>query len=264
MFPNLVIFGREISYYTILALIGILAFGFYACKKIKDKGHNDVDMIILLLISSVGVVIGAQLLYGITNTRYIVDLFKNIDKFDSFWEFIKLLIPAFRGSVFYGGLIGGLVVGCIYIKKRKLNFNDFSDVCATGIPLFHTFGRIGCFVGSCCFGIESHFGIVYHHSPINIANDVIRFPVQLLEASLNFTLFLVLNHMLNKGKLRGKLIYVYLIAYAVIRFFDEFLRGDTYRGFIFGLSTSQFISVILFICAVVALYIQKKKARAKI
>jgi phosphatidylglycerol:prolipoprotein diacylglycerol transferase len=51
-----------------------------------------------------------------------------------------------------------------------------------------------------------------------------------------------------------------------VRFFDEFLRGDAIRGFIFGLSTSQFISIFIEAFALVMLllpiikkkYIEKK------
>jgi phosphatidylglycerol:prolipoprotein diacylglycerol transferase len=49
-----------------------------------------------------------------------------------------------------------------------------------------------------------------------------------------------------------------------VRFFDEFLRGDEIRGFIFGLSTSQFISIFVEIFALGMLLIipriNKKKA----
>ena len=45
----------------------------------------------------------------------------------------------------------------------------------------------------------------------------------------------------------------------VIRFFDEFLRGDTYRGFLLGLSTSQIISIVIFICSIIYLIYQGKK-----
>lgn len=78
-------------------------------------------------------------------------------------------------------------------------------------------------------------------------NDVERFPVQLLEAALNLGLFFLLYYLLNKGKLKGGLFALYLGLYSVIRFLDEFLRGDAYRGFFLGLSTSQVISIILFL-----------------
>jgi len=43
----------------------------------------------------------------------------------------------------------------------------------------------------------------------------------------------------------GQVIYAYLMIYGVARFTIEFWRDDP-RGQVFGLSTSQFISIIMF------------------
>jgi phosphatidylglycerol:prolipoprotein diacylglycerol transferase len=55
---------------------------------------------------------------------------------------------------------------------------------------------------------------------------------------------------MKKGIMKGKLAFVYLGVYAIVRFSDEFLCGDEVRGFVGPLSTSQFIS--LFIAAFAA------------
>ena len=94
------------------------------------------------------------------------------------------------------------------------------------------------------------------------ANGVCRFPVQLLEAGCNLLLFVVLYWLLRKGFQRGRLLYFYLIAYGCIRFADEFLRGDSYRGVFFGISTSQGIAVATILVSVILLLknrpVQKK------
>jgi phosphatidylglycerol:prolipoprotein diacylglycerol transferase len=56
---------------------------------------------------------------------------------------------------------------------------------------------------------------------------------------------------------------VYLFADPVIRFIDEFFRGDDIRGFLFGLSTSQIISILLFAFATVFTIIDLKKRKEK-
>ena len=50
-----------------------------------------------------------------------------------------------------------------------------------------------------------------------------------------------------------RLIFIYMLIYPVVRFTLEFFRGDEIRGFVLGLSTSQWISIILFAAAVVGL-----------
>lgn len=80
-------------------------------------------------------------------------------------------------------------------------------------------------------------------------------------AAPSIALFLALTLLLVSGKLRGKLLAVYLLVYPVGRFLLEFWRGDEYRGFLFGLSTSQLISIALFIGTIVFLAVSAVKKR---
>ena len=88
--------------------------------------------------------------------------------------------------------------------------------------------------------------------------------MQLYEAGLELALFIVLTLMLHKGWLKNRLLAVYLMAYAVGRFTLEFWRGDDYRGFLFGLSTSQLISIAVFIAVPVFLIVTKLRAKKQL
>lgn len=254
MFPYLEFFGRSFPMYGIMAGVGAIVAGFFACLLIRRRKMNDNDMLVVLLFVALGVAVGGTLLYAITNARYFPVLFK----VKNFEQLIAVLSVIFGGSVFYGGLIGGTLVGVLAVKIKKLPLKIYADIIAVIIPLFHAFARVGCFLGGCCYGIESKFGFTAHGNEISpFVNDVSRFPVQLLESSLNLVIFAVLlilyKRSISGGFLAGKLLFCYLFMYSIVRFFDEFLRGDAVRGFIFGLSTSQFISVILFTVSVVTM-----------
>ena len=259
MFPVINVFGKEIGTYTIMALIGSLIAGYYACKNIKEKKLDDNDLIIFLLVCAIGVLLGSHILYGITNFEKLSIIVMHLDRIKNIDDFLFVVTDIFGGSVFYGGLIGGILVGLIYGKIKKRPIRDYADVMAPAIPLFHTFGRIGCFLGGCCYGIKSHIGIYYNNSyylkDVEVAT---RFPVQLVESVCNFILFLVLNRLYKKEKFKGSLLLVYLMNYSVIRFILEFFRGDEYRGFLFGLSTSQIVSIGLFIISLI-LFIKDRK-----
>lgn len=264
MFPYITIFGKMITLYAIMAIIGIFAAGIFMCHLTRKRGLNDNDSIVLLLFTAIGVLIGGHILYGITNIKYIPAIFTA----DSFSVFIERVVAVFGGSVFYGGLLGGMAASLITARVMKLNIPVFADMVAVVIPLFHSFARVGCFLSGCCYGIESKFGITVHgNTLVPEVNDVSRFPVQLLEAALNLILFFVLyciyKRTLIDPRLQGKIIFIYLISYSVIRFFDEFLRGDEIRGFIFGLSTSQFISVCLFTVSVIWLAVWNIRNKRK-
>ena len=260
MIPNLELFGNTYAIYPFLALIGIFVSGIYLCKSTKRHGKSDNDMIVFLLVSTIGVFIGMHILYGLTNINKIIMLFKDLSVIKSFKDFMSALLVIFGGSVFYGGLLGGILAGYIFLKKSKWDINLWSDLAAPGIPLFHFFGRIGCFLGGCCFGQECSIGFTYKYSPIPGANGIVRFPIQLVEAGFNLLLFFILDHLLKHNKAKGRLLCVYLLSYAPMRFIIEFFRGDTIRGIWFGLSTSQWISLLIILFTSIYLFIQSKKA----
>lgn len=254
MLPFFSIFGKTVSTYALSAIVGIFA----ACvlmliiAKIKKVKIDFDDTVILSLFILAGVFIGGHLLYGITNLKYF-HLFSGISDVHGFLSAASLI---FGGSVFYGGLIGGTICGIVGIKVLHLNIVLYGDIMAVCVPLFHGFARIGCFLAGCCYGIESKFGFAAHGNEIvPSVNDVVRFPVQLLESCCNFLIFAGILLLLWKSILRGKLFFIYLMSYSVLRFFDEFLRGDTIRGFVGKLSTSQFISIFIFVFSAVCLII---------
>ncbi len=278
MFPEITVFGRVIGIYSIIAIAAGMLVGVILCRRISRLGLDDNDAIVFLLIVAVGVLAGGSILYAITNLQYVPKLFAS----SSLNEALTYLNLIFGGSVFYGGFLGGTFAGWLYAVIKKLDKTVYIDAMAPLIPLFHGFARIGCFFGGCCYGIESDFGFVAHGNPyVPEINDVRRFPVQLLESAGEFLIFLVLELLYVKiwgpqlrgetkepssHPLRGRLFPLYLILYPTLRFFDEFLRGDAIRGFVFGgaLSTSQFISLILFTVAIIWLILTRRKAAKKV
>lgn len=256
MIPNLVIGERVITAYLICTLIGIFVAGIFAIKKVNED--DQLEYLTVLLWTAPGLLLGGHLLFGITNIKSVIDSIVN-------WDGLGKLLSAFGGNVFYGGLLGGIAAAFIYCKVRKINIKKYIGPSAMFIPLFHVFGRIGCFLSGCCFGIESNFGFVYHYSPITFANEVRRFPVQLVESLGNLIIFFVLLFIFKKYKhLHQRMLQIYFVLYSVLRFTLEFFRGDFYRGFLFSLSTSQIISIILFAYGATALivyYINEHKSK---
>lgn len=260
MIPVINILGREIGIYAILALAGALTSGVLVYRQAKRKQLDEIEAIVVMLIASIGIFIGMHLLYGITQIPYIPRFIENPPPLTPFGDAANIFFAVFGGSVFYGGLLGGLAAGFLCMRYRKLDTKSYTDLIVPAIPLFHMFGRIGCFLGGCCYGIECPVGFTYTYAPIPEANGVSRFPVQLLEAFVLFILFVILFALFKKGVWRGKLLYIYLLSYSFFRFFLEFLRGDEYRGIYLGLSTSQLISMILFVFAAGVLLAGRRKS----
>ena len=263
MVGNIMIFGREISSYAIMALIGALAAGAFSYLMAKRRKLDEVNMVFILLFAVIGIFIGGHLLYALTNIQY----FYLIGRIHDWETFVLVMSGIFGGQVFYGGLLGGIAAAAIAAKVLKVKpLGGYADILACAVPLFHCFGRIGCFVGGCCYGVEWKYGITFHNSILESANGVPRFPVQLVESAFNLLLFFFLLWMLHKGKMQHYLFFLYLSIYAVGRFILEFFRGDTYRGIWFGISTSQIISILILIfCAIFGIYklIQRRKIKQK-
>lgn len=235
--------GNDIPFYGILFFGGIIVSVIVAYifkSKRNIKGYHITGSAVY---TCIGALIGAKLLAIITSLKYIID---NSINFESI---IK------GGFVFYGGLIGGFIGLMIYIKQFKQNYADFLSLYAVVCPLGHSIGRIGCFISGCCYGCKWNgiFSFTYHEAlnPSTPLNTPIL-AIQLIESALLFILFIVLLLVFLKCKIKTLTVYLYLMSYSVIRFVLEFFRGDSERGSIGFLSTSQVISIfILLICVIV-------------
>jgi len=155
------------------------------------------------------------------------------------------------GGVFYGGLILAVVVAFWYIAKHRLPFWTTCDVFAPGIALGHVTGRLGCLAAGCCFGkaTDVPWAITFTN-PLAQANvgtplGVPLHPTQLYEAGAELLILVFLLATERKGRyFPGRTFWSYMFLYALTRFVIEFYRGDP-RGMVLGMSTSQFISVVL-------------------
>lgn len=247
MLPVIEIFSIELSTYGIFTAIGLILMALGAIRLSARYGIRIEDIIFGEITALIGGALGAHLLYGVTKLEYlakgIAAWYSHRESFEYLW---KILCVAFGGMVYYGGLLFALGFGVLYCRIRRINTKNFADCFAVVIPLFHAFGRVGCFLSGCCYGIESSFGFTAVDALVDSCNNVNRFPVQLLESALNMCLFALLLLLFRKRNFEGVMIYVYLFLYSIIRFFDEFLRGDALRGICLGLSTSQWISAVLF------------------
>ena len=169
--------------------------------------------------------------------------------------------------VFYGGLLFVLLFLYIYCKRVKLPVRRYMNIMVVTFPLFHFFGRIGCTLSGCCYGMEYHgpFALTYPAAIINEGvndhlADFSRFPIQPMEAMLELILFIVLLIIYIKKEDAVSITGIYLISYSIIRFADEYLRGDVVRGIWGPFSTSQWISLAILIGTVIVLIVQKTRA----
>ena len=231
--------GHFIAYYGLMIVIGIVAAAFIAYVQIKRFHLDWNDFLILCGMSGLFGIAGAKILYllisiPVIETERLSDL-----------SYVSTLMNG--GFVFYGGLIG--VFPALYLCKNKLGISvsEYLQYCIGCIPIVHGFGRIGCYLVGCCHGIpyDGLFSVTYSDSRY-APNGVPLLPVQLLEAFGEFGIGMALLFLCKRQK-GISAAAMYMTLYSVMRFFLEYLRGDIIRGSLYNFSTSQYISVAMFI-----------------
>ncbi len=179
----------------------------------------------------------------------------------------QLLFDAIKGAIrgtamtFYGGLVGGVITFLLgyflVIKKRYPEAKFTSDILPIApacITVAHAFGRIGCFLAGCCYGVEttSWLGVKFPGMTQAV------YPTQLFEAIFLFILTAVLFMIAIKKRWKHNL-SIYLLCYGIFRFSLEFLRGDNRGAFMLGLSPSQWFSIVAIITSVVLFIVLEKR-----
>lgn len=238
--------------YGLMIAIGIIAAYFMAEWRAKRQGLEEKH-IFPLLIGGVGFgIVGAKVLYYITILDEII-------------QNPKVMLNIADGFVVYGGIIGGILAGFVYCKVKKISFFAYLDLIVPSIALAQGFGRLGCFLAGCCYGMEAHtaFAITFTNSAF-APNGVPLVPTQLISSAFNFANFAVLCLIASRKVSPGKVSACYLIFYSVGRFIIEFFRGDLIRGSVGALSTSQFISIFVAIFGVALLFISHKLEKRNI
>lgn len=202
---------------------------------------------LIYIFGIIGVIVGAKL-FGIIK-NFLLTLYNQ--------KPLTVEIFANAGLVFYGGLFGFLLCTSIAILRMYRRFDiELMNLIVVTIPLFHSFGRIGCFFAGCCFGIEytDFLSVTYIY---NLQEIRTCFPIQLVESISEFAIFITL-FIMNKKNKKKNLLKKYLVTYAVLRFALEFMRGDTIRGLFGHLSFSQYISVAIITLLLIITIIQHK------
>ena len=150
-----------------------------------------------------------------------------------------------QGLSIHGALLGGVLVGIFFARRYRLSFWRLADVYARPLAIGMGIGRVGCFLGGCCYGqlTGGGWGCTTLYAP------GLRHPSQLYETALLVILFVFLSWYMTKPRASGQLFAVFLAGYAVMRFLAEIYR-DSIR--VTGpLSLAQLVSVALLVAGLI-------------
>ncbi len=249
MYPELLHVGAfTLRTYTLLSEIGILVGLVAAYKVAKRHGLGTmlfVDAAIWTLIAGIA---GARLYYVVVNWE--------LERFAD--EPLRILHTWQGGLVFQGALIGAALAMIAYHRVRRQPFLLLADVGFVALPLGHSVGRWGCFFQGCCYGqpTDLPWGVRFPF----LAEPV--HPTMVYESIANLFIFLILWQLDKRKPFHGFSAGLYLILYSVVRFFNEFLRGDP-SVVVAGLRLAQWASVGSFLIgAIMLLYLRQRSRTA--
>lgn len=257
MHPRLLSFDRFVVYsFGVLMVIAVLAALWWVMRTARREGLPAQRVMSLSLWLIGGGLIGAKV-----------------------FKAIRLLLVSDGWSAalmegagdFYGGFLGAVVVALIYFRIHpELPAWRVADLYGPGLALGQAIGRIGCLMAGDDYGKPTSlpWAVVFVDpeaasiggAPLGVPLH----PVQLYESLACFGLFLFLVWLSKRQRFDGQIILSYAIGYAVCRFFIEFFRGDTDRGFVLAglLSTSQAIALVVIVVSIILLATRSRHQRS--
>jgi len=183
------------------------------------------------------------------------------------------------GLTYYGGLIAASAFGLWFLRREKFPMLKATDMAGMVIPIGLFWGRLGCYLGGCCFGtqVDETFPLAARFpewSPASKAHwqqgllpgphfeSLPVHPAQLYESLGCLSIAAILMFVVHPRKrFDGAVFLGFLGLYAALRFFLEYIRADD-RGGIGPLSTSQIIGLaVVVLCVFVWRHLRARALR---
>jgi phosphatidylglycerol:prolipoprotein diacylglycerol transferase len=255
MFPELFKIpglGLTIWAYGVVLDAGIIASVWLVGQLGARDGLPKKQIYSVLVFAGPVAFIGAQLL-GIVDWHEAA----------SHWQrFLSLGRPHASGASF-DALLVMLPVSAVLMRAYALPCWKGLDALAPGVALASAVSRLGCLAAGCCWGrpTDSWIGMRFTeraHELTGVPIGEALVPTQLLSAGAGFLILGVLLLLRKHRAFNGQIILAYLMLYSVACFAIGFWRDDPH-GQTLGLSTSQFISTIVFpLASIVYLWLHEK------
>lgn len=254
-------FGLTVYSYGLLLCLSVIAGRLLALSLAERDGLDAALMNRATIWALAGAVIGARLLFVVTNLD-------QIDRFIDIFAFWK------GGVVAYGGFLGGFVGTVAFCRIHRVELLRWVDCVAPALCLGLIVTRVGCLLAGCDFGqpwngplaIEFPAGSLAFQQQVaqgllaaDAPHSLAVHPTQIYESIAGLALLVPVMAVRTRRQFAGQAFMAFVAGYAVLRSVIEVFRGDFGRGAIGPLSTSQVIGVVTFAVAVTVTYVLRRK-----
>lgn len=255
MYPVLIQFNyfgepRTITSYGVLAVVGIFTASWLIIRLARARGFEAFDTVNIIALLVVGGILVSLV------THFLIFLPERMAQ-KSFGA-----LPL--GVISWGGVLGGFVAAVFASKLWKIELLRLGDIVIPGVALGFAFGRVGCHLAGCCFGLhyDGPLAMKFTHplAPAVAAHQPL-FPIQLVSAALLLVLSLLLWQIARRNLRPGFAVSAYALLYGAGRFTIEFFRNDA-RGIFLRLSDAQWYSLVLFLTGAALLFYLRRSKEA--
>jgi prolipoprotein diacylglyceryl transferase len=235
----------QLRAYGLMIALGVFAAVWLSQKRCPARGIDPLVIQSVALRAVPAGLIGARIYHVLTDWR----------SFEGRW--IDVLKIWQGGLGIPGGMLAGVVVGVLYLKRVGVHVGDVVDVAAPALPLAQAIGRIGNWFNQELFGRPTSLPwavrIDPEHRPARYANESTFHPTFLYEMLWNLALVVVMVWLDRKRVVpRGRLLAIYVIGYGAGRLWIELLRVDP-AGHLFGVRVNVWVSLLAIVAGSAAL-----------
>lgn len=267
------IFGKEIYWYGIVIVIGMILSAVYAFIRAKQLGIRIDDMYDYAIFIIIFGVIGARAYYVLTS----------LEQYKTFLDVIAVWTG---GLAIYGGIIAGIITVIVVSKIKKIKILRVLDAIAPSVMIGQALGRWGNYFNQEAFGcnttlpwgmkswvvgtagkLEGTVEYLTSHSAeiegrgITIDPNGYVHPTFLYECLWNIIGFIIINIFFKKRKFDGQMFLMYISWYGIGRAFIEMLRTDSLYIPGTPVRISMLVGFICFVGGVAAMIILGIKAK---
>lgn len=226
--PDLITIGPlRIRWYGVMYVLGFLASYLLISRQKRSKQLGLVGPVAqdLVFYLAIGLIVGARLGYL---------LFYQYNDYGYYLQHPLEIVATWHGGMsFHGGMIGAVIAGWLFCRRRSLPFWAVADSVAVTAPIGLGLGRIGNFINGELFGRPTAvpWAMVFPEG-----GPLPRHPSQLYEALLEgLILFILLWRLRQRTFPDGMMVAAFLVLYGIFRFIVEFFRApDPQLGFLLG------------------------------
>lgn len=234
-----------IHYYGALIALGLLLAMLYACRRGKEFGLKEDDILDGFLWVTPLAIVCARIYYVAFSWADYKD---NPISVLYIWE---------GGIAIYGSVLGAILGMWIFSRVKKVKFTAVLDLILTAFLIGQCIGRWGNFMNREAFGAPTDTFLRMGLFNTKTSSWEYYHPTFLYESIWNGIGFLVLHSLAKKRKFDGQIALGYAAWYGLGRAFIEGLRMDSlYWG---PFRVSQVLAAVTCVAAVLVLIWQNTK-----